>query len=319
MVATALRKVQVGQETTWGTGVAATAILMGITDVSFDVADEVEVLQEMGHLNPSSIAYLQTLHAEGNITARATYEDIMYFAKGVFGAPSSAGTYTWTYAAPTTAAPTLNGMTLEFFDPTGAPYEADGVLFNGLTISGEAGGMWQVQSPLLGETIVAAAMTTALSERTVEAIRCGDTVLYMDTWGGTMGTTSVGATLISFSAEITPNRHLKQFCGSLTPENYGEGVWTGTLTTVLEFNSTAKALVDAMLAPALLQRQIQIKASSSSKNAAIQWAGTKSSGTTLFSDRDGNMTVELKWAGTYHATYGNWCKVIVTNAVQTMP
>lgn len=37
MGTTALRKVQIGRESTWGTQVAAAAILSGITDFSFNL------------------------------------------------------------------------------------------------------------------------------------------------------------------------------------------------------------------------------------------------------------------------------------------
>lgn len=315
MPATRMRQLALGQETTWGTGVAATARLMGVTDFTFDVADEVEVIDEMGWLSPSGTARQVSLHAEGDIQARATYEDLMYFASGLFGAGSSAGTgpYTWTYAAPTTAAPTPVIYTAEFADATGAPYEANGVLVNTLSISGEAGGLWECQSNLLGETIVSAAMTTGLAARDVNAIAMADTVLYMDTWGGTMGTTSVASTLISFALEVNTNRHLKLFAGSVSPQNWGEGKWEGTLRLALEFNAAAKALLDALVAPAILQRQIELRATNSTRIAKIQFCGTKSSGTTLFGDRDGNMTIEFTFEGTYHSTYANWLKLILTN------
>jgi len=214
MVATRMRQLQLGQETTWGTGVAATARLMGVTDFSFDYADTVEVIDEMGWLSPSSIARSVEVHAEGSITARATYEDIMYFGAGLV-ALSSAGTgpYTWTFAAPTTAAPVPKIYTMEFADADGAPYEADGCLISTLSITGEAGGLWEVQANVLGETIVQAAMTTSLNTRDVNAIAMSDTVLYLDTWGGTMGTTSVGATLISFALEIQHQPAPEAVCG----------------------------------------------------------------------------------------------------------
>jgi len=112
---------------------------------------------------------------------------------------------------------------------------------------------------------------------------------------------------------VNSNRHLKQFAASLTPEDWGDGQWTGTLTTVLEFNATGKAFVDALLAPGLVQRMIRIAATSAPRAATIDFYGTLVNGVELFSDRDGNITVSLEWAGTYNDTDSQWLTIDIVN------
>jgi len=146
----------------------------------------------------------------------------------------------------------------------------------------------------------------------------------MDSWASaTIGATELAATLISAELTVNPGRHLKTFVGSVTPEAYGENRWEGQLVTVLEFNSSAKAIVDALLAPALVQRQIRIRATQGATTAyrlaQIDFAGTLVDGAELFGDRDGNMTVSLTWNGTVNTVWDNWFAAKVTNELSVLP
>ena len=118
--------------------------------------------------------------------------------------------------------------------------------------------------------------------------------------------------------EEAPSRG-KTFAGSVNPSSHGEDRWEGSLTTVLEFNSTAAGYVTAMLSGAV-QRRIQLTATNTtpSRIAVIQFAGTLVEGVKLFEDRDGNITVSLKWNGTYSSTLGNWLKAKITNELATL-
>jgi hypothetical protein len=103
----------------------------------------------------------------------------------------------------------------------------------------------------------------------------------------------------------------------MNPTAHGEAQWEGTLQTVLEFDSTAKAYVDALLS-GKVEKQIEIEATRGDNVATIQFAGTLIGGVPLFGDRDGNMTVELNWEGTFNSTLGNWLKMSVINGVSAL-
>lgn len=316
MVATRSRIVALGKETTWGTPVAATARLMGLMDASFQPDDVTEVLPDLGRYSPSPNALQLQQAASGSIQVYGTYEDAPYILDGIFGEASPTGSdpYTYSYAAPIATPATPKKYSVEY-GATGAAYVMSGGLMKTLRIAGAAGRYWEVSTDLIGE-LIATVSLASLSDRAVEAIRMADTLCYIDAWGGTIGSTS-GGKLISFDLNVDTMRHLKVFAGNLNPTDHGEDKWEGTLQTVLELNSTSKAYVDALLS-AKVQRLIEIKATSGSKVAEIQFAGTLIDGIPLFGDRDGNMTVELTWAGTHNAALGNWLKAEVINAVSAL-
>lgn len=326
MPATALRKIQLGKQTGGlSTAVAATVRLMAVTDAEVSIVDEVLQPEELGIVAPMSQAAQVEQHAEGSWTQQASYQDLAYLLHGVFGTVGSSAaantTYVWKHAVAVSTTPTPFLYTIEYGAPS-AEYQVTGGILNNLEISGEAGGIWEASVEVLGKAVVAEALTTGLDIRAVDLIRMADTTFKVDTWTGTMGTTAVDATLISFAANFSPQYHLKTFAGSLTPTSYGADRWEGTLETVLEFNASAKAYVDALLS-GKVQRLIQIEATTGSgttaREATIQFAGTLVDGATLFEDRDGNITVSLNWKGTYNSTFGGWLTVKTKNELSALP
>jgi len=329
MPASALKKVFLGEEQlhTWGASTKApTAKLMAVTDASLRVMDEVDQPDLIGSLAPATVAEEIAQHGEGHVEQQASYQDICYWLDGVFGpATASAAantTYTYNYVAPLTSSTTPQHYTVNF-GTEDAAYTMDGSIVNNLNIGIEAGQIWTVAVDLLGYAVNTASISTC-ADRNVDLIAASDTTFYLDDWGSnTIGATAVDATLISADLDISSGRHLKTFVGNLRPGDYGEDRWDGQLVTVLEFNSSAKTLVDELLTPSLVQRQIRLRATegtdTSTRLCTIDFAGTLIDGAELYGDRDGNMTVSLTWNGTYNSTLGNWAKVKVTNNLDELP
>ena len=316
-----LLKVQLGQEVTWGTPVAATAILMGFKSGSIVIADEMYQTEESGVLYPSKLVTQVKQSASGSIDYDLSYEDAIYLGDGVFGdcSPVGAGDpYTWAYAAPTTTAIVPREYTLEF-GTTGGEYEAEGAIFNDFTIDGDVDGdgIWQASVNFMGQIVAATAATAALTARVVEMIRMADTKLYIDAVAGTIGTTEVETALIAFSLSVDPGHHLKTFGGSINPASIGTAPWTGSLSLTLEYTAAVKAFVDALIS-AKVEKQISLVATSTSHTATIDFAGYLE-GQELFGDRDGNLTCELTWIGSYNSTLTNWLEMTFLNAVATLP
>jgi len=318
MPASDLKLVQIGQETGWGTTAVATARLMGVTDVSLTIVDQVHQSERMGVLYPDSMVAEVSQHGEGSLTMELSYDDILYPLDGLFEeeTPTGGPVYVWTYVPPTTTALSSNDYTFEI-GTSGAEYECVGATFTGMTINGEAQGVWTAELPWFSKAVDDAAMT-ALTDRTVELIRMADTVLTIDAWGGTIGTTAIANELISFSLNIETGRHLKFFNGSLAPADYGETKWTGTLDLSMEYGAVTKAIVDALSAPGLVQRCIQLEATSGADIVTIDFYGTLMGGVDLWGDRDGNMTADLSFTGTWHVTDTDWLKIVVTNSLGTL-
>ena len=314
-----LIKLQIGQEATWGAGAVATAKLMGVTDISLDIVDTVHQSEALnGTLYPSDLVALAEQHGEGSFSMDLSYDDILYPLDGLFEeeTPTGGPAYVWTYIAPTTAVLSSNNYCFEI-GGTGAEYECLGATPTGMTISGEAGGVWTAEVPFFSKAVDDASMT-GLSDRTVELIRMSDTVLAIDAWGGTIGTTTVSNELIAFTLSFDTGRHLKQFNASLAPSSYGETKWTGTLDLTMEYSTTTKAIVDAMSGATLQQRLIRLTATSGADIVQIDFAGTLANGVSLFSDRDGNLTADLSFTGTYSDTGTEWLEFTVTNSIDAL-
>ena len=326
MPASVLRLVQLFSEpaSTWGSAARATVQLIGVNDANLQIVDEVHQGEPQGWLAPAISSAQVSQHGEGSITQDCSYQDICYWLDGAFGkatASAAAGTqYVRNYSAPLNAISSPQTYTMEF-GTTDASYRLNGALPATLTISGEAGGVWELSCDLIGQKIETVTMSTAPSStRAVQLVRMADTSFKVGAWANSTHTT-VDATLISFDLTASPGRHLKQFAGSLYPGSHGETRWEGQLETVLEFNSSAKAYVDGLLS-GLVQRRIRLTGTgtpAANRIAQIDFAGTLVDGAELWSDRDGNMTVSLTWNGTYNANLANWLKVKVTNELDEMP
>lgn len=235
----------------------------------------------------------------------------------------AAAPYDFHWAAPVATTQVCATYAYEF-GTTGVPYVAHGGITNSLRISGEAGSNWQFTVGGFAKDIVSLSSglsTAAFADaRSMTPVAMKDTHLRLSPFAtGLYGTSSgqVDATLISFELNYNPNRHLKQFAGSVTPGNWGDGRSEGTLRTVLEFNANAKAYVDELVGDAgtvpstgaMLQRQVQVYASATSTAgttgfvSAIRFAGAVSSPIPLWGDRDGNLTVDITWGGKFSTAF----------------
>ncbi len=328
MPASALRIVQLAKETGWTTAVStATVKLVGLTDASLNVVPDVYQPTYMGTLAPLVTTALMGQHGEMSLTQAASYQDICYWLDGVFGTAAGSAeantTYVYNYAAALDNPTTAPSYTVQYgYGSTN--YALEGGLCTNLNISGEAGGVWEVSVDLLGRAVSTMSMTTGVSTREVDLIKMADTTLYITPWTqSTVSGTAASATLISFELTANPQRHLKYFAGSTNPGGHGDSVWESQLVTVMEYNSTAKALVDELTDPALVQRQIRLAAATGTgttrREATIDFAGTLAEDVELWGDRDGNMTVSLTWNGTYQSDMANFLKVRVQNELSTLP
>lgn len=312
------RVLQFGKEVTWGTPIAATGRMMGITDARLRIQDTTEVIPELGIWGPSAVAMQLEQHGEGSLDANSTYEDVLYPLVAMFGNVTPvAGT--WTFAAPYANVPVPQLFTAEYGMP-GAAYALAGMLVTNLTLAGTTGELERLTAEWIGKKVAPITLAST-AVRAVTAVRMADTKVSIDPWAGVMGTTEVPATVVEYELAVNAGRHLKSFLGDISPSDHGEDKWDGTLRLVLEYNAGTKAIVDALLAgTGPVQRLIEITSTSGAKVLKRQFAGTLMAGPVeLFSDRDGNAIVETNWAGTYNTVFGNWLKLVVTNAVAVLP
>lgn len=324
MPAFAQRRVHSGKETTFGTAVAATAILNGVESITpkFDAATRKQVKYLDGTLNPAN-ALIQTGEGGGfSMNQVFTFEDNMsVFTSALLSTTPTAGPpKVWTFPFPYASAPTLQTRTFEFYDGTGTSYRADSSLCTSFTLAAQAGASNLVTLNSEWESVKLSKQTvTSLSTiRSATYLPTGYGTLYLDALGGTIGTTVKADTLIDWSLTFSGLTHMKRFqSGSLSPTSYAaDTIPTIELDTRLEFNATGVSAIDAYLGTT--GKLIQIKSTLNSNAILVVEGAFHPVEATVLDDRDGNTVCSVKWRAFYDATYAKVGQIIVTNLSATV-
>ncbi|MDO8751137.1 MAG: hypothetical protein Q7K03_08345, partial [Dehalococcoidia bacterium] len=272
MAVTANRQVNISTgQSTWGSTGSVVRKLHGVTQQSGQIVEKGQIVKALGWLGPSPISAEVSQTAEVSFEGICVYEDMPTILNGFFtgisastSTDSTAAGYNYPYTAPVSSTQVFYHYTMEF-GTTGAAYRANGVVFNDLTVKGEAGDLWNYVVGAVAKNIVASTsgLSTTPADRAVNVVRMADTTLAVDAFStGTMGTTSVSATLINFELAYKTGRHVKTFAGSVFPGDFGEAAHEPTLKLTAEFFSSAKAYVDELLGTGgvAVKRQIRVGA-----------------------------------------------------------
>ncbi|MCP4353212.1 MAG: hypothetical protein GY795_47785, partial [Desulfobacterales bacterium] len=204
---TALRKIQMGKEGagTAGTAVAATTIWRGMGLLNNDLEVK-HVDEDIGIALSTTRAYIPKLAASIAFDpVEATFQQLPYiFEAGVateVATQDGAGTdYIYAYAMPTSAMNALTTYTLEGGDNVEAQ-EVEYCFVESFKLSGNAQEGVMMEANWVGRQVSDTTFTAAL---TVPALTAGDHIvmggsnLYIDAVGGTIGTTEISNTLLSF-------------------------------------------------------------------------------------------------------------------------
>lgn len=320
MGTSALRVVQFGRESTYGTGVAAAAIMSGVTEASFTpnaVNTMTRTLQ--GSFAPATSVTQTYRSASASIAGYLTPEDFIYILdSGVRGSisPSGAGPYLYTYNFPTTASPATRSRTLEFYDGQQA-WEMPGGIVESFTITAESNedSFVMFESEWLGTDATSTTLTGSLTGRAFTLLPANNSTLYSDAIGGTVGSTAISSTLIGWSFECNTGQHTKKFMtGALTPDSRGYNVMDITLTLTLEYNASGDAFLDDFVAGT--SRLLRLRTTgASSTQLTIDGAYSFQSVSEVWGDRDGNTTIEITAKPFYDSTFANYVQMVVQNNV----
>jgi len=299
-----------------------TVILRGVEELSMRPDNNTGVLDDMSQgLAGSSTAVVRGVGASGGVQGWASYEHICYWLDNLLGQATPTGTdpYTYAYGAPTTTAPTPRILPLVKGDSTVGAYQMVGALLTRLKFTLEPEEVLKYDGDLIGNKLVADALES-LTTPTVNPVMADHVAsIYWDAWGGTMGSTALDdCTLRFMELELRPDRNARACVGSLTKDRFVEGPWTGTLKLTLEFNSTTKTDVDAIIGGTLTQKQFEVNFADGTRALQFQFAGTVTEGPEIFSDDDNVVTVDVTLERTYHATFANWFKASVDNALSSL-
>lgn len=318
-----LLSVQVGKQTVIGTAVAATAKLMGVTDCQFTPINDAQRLSEIrGSLAPAYNAVLTKIGATGKLSMYASYQDINYVIESLLGtiSPTGANPYVRAVAAPIGTVPTPRIQTLIWGDGTNC-YKATGMLVTKITIKGVSNAALMIDADWIAYSVTTGSLA-GLSDRTISVAMAQDALLFIDGWGGTIGSTALTAIAWDFTLVIDSKRALDWYLGALGPGNYHEGIgYDGSLELNLELQTASKAYLDEIIGGTTVhQRQIRAKfTTGASAITQLDFAGTTEKAPAVFDYRDGVVGVKLNYMATYNTALANWFAYSNTNAVAVLP
>jgi len=318
-------RAQAGTQSVYTTAVTPTVAIRGIDELSLKDANDIEVIGDMTQaLAGGDTGIVNGLNATGSMKGWGNYEHLPYWLDNLFGqaTPSGAGPYTRAYAAPITTAPTPRILTLVKGDSTVGAYRMAGSLLSNFTLRVEPKKRMAISGDLIGIQLSATTLASLTAATVIPIMpnHVGATGIKLDAWGGTMGTTTLAnCTLRFMELNIKPDRASRWCIGNLAAQSYVEKPWDSTLKLGLEFNSTTKTDVDAVVGGTLTQKQFQITLSpGASQSLQIQYTGTIADDLEIFSDDDGVVTVEMTLERTYHSTFANWCKMTSINTISSL-
>jgi hypothetical protein len=319
-----LLEVQVGTESTWGTAVTPTAKLMGVQNFALDPGIKAKVFHDRrGSLAPGYLEALESIEPAAPLELLVTYEDICYILDNLLGqaSPSGAGPYTRNYAGPVGAVPSPRILTWLYGDATNC-YKLAGGLISKLTLKGETGAPMMATADLIGKDVTAGTKAS-LSDRAVSVAMGDHMAIYVDAWGGTIGTTLLNAASWNYELTIDSKRKVDMYFGALAGQSYheddGANGWDVMLKLKLEFNAALKAQYDALISQAAVyQKQVRLKSTSGTKVLQFDFAGTSEESPRFGDDRNGVLIFETALKGEYCPALGNYFKAQSINSVSSL-
>jgi hypothetical protein len=328
----ALRRLQIGLESTAGTAVAATAVWRGV-GMGKDTLEVVHPEEDVGILGGLDRAYIPKVEAEITLDETpATFEQIGYILEsGILkiAAPTADGagsgkiyTYTW----PTTAQNTPRTYTIEFGDDQ-QEEEAAYCHVAEFTLSGKAGEALNMTATLKGRQVAASTFTGSLSLPTVEEILFSKGKLYIDAVSTFPATTQKSNTFLEMELKVTTG---------FVPVYTGDGqLYFSFVKNVMPeiglditFEHDATAVAEKAAWRAGTARSLRILF----EGATLSSAGTTYSKKTLaidlvgkwetfdaIGDNDGNDIVKGTMKCRYNATAASAGRIIVVNELAALP
>ncbi len=330
----ALNKIQMGPESTAGTAVAATTIWRGMGSREYDY-DIVQVMEEVGIAMRTNRFYNPRLGAKFNLDpVEATFQQLPYIFEGGVSieTPTQDGAgsdYIYNYKMPYTAMNSIRTYTFEGGDNVEAE-EMEYGFCESFKISGNAAEGVMMESVWRGRQLTDATFTAALSVPTLvpgDHIVFGGSTFYIDAVGGTIGSTAISNTLLSFELDVTTGLKAKYTNAAKYFDfiYFDAGSFDATLKLVYEHNAASEGQKDLYKAvtPRLFRLYFPGPAvgtpgtTYSTKAFFIDAAGTYTSN--VYGDIDGNNTIEMEVKPSYDLTAALGLEFTVVNELSALP
>lgn len=335
----ALRKLQIGKESTAGTIQAATTLWRGEGTLE-DGREVIFPVEDIGLLAPTDRSYIPSYLGKLSLVGTpATFEQLPYILEagvkklgtGVADSTGSGKIYAYPLstttsliAIPSTTS-TIQTLTIE----GGDNQEAEAMNFAYVTdfeISGKAGEAVMMSANFEGQTVVLQAFTGAVAVPSVEEILTSKGKVYSDAAGGTIGTTQIANEILAFSYKVKSG-----FVGVSTADgNLGFTFVKGTrpeATLDLTFEHSTKAQAAKVLWRAGTAAQLRLKFEGTAfavagavytyKTLQIDLVG-KYEKVSALADQDGDDIVNASFRAGYNSTTSTYSTVTVVNALTSL-
>ena len=327
----ALRKIQVGVETTAGTAVAATSIWRGMGTIE-DTRTTTFVEEDIGILGGADRSYVPMLGASLSLASTpATFEQLPVICEMAIltATPTQDGSgsgYLYQYTEATTAAPTIKTRTIEGGDNE-AVEEMEYCYVESLTIDGSAGEACNMSAEVRGRQVSTSAFTTTATLPTVEEIKASKGKLYIDAIDGTIGSTQISNTLLKFTLNwATGLIAVPTLDGNLYFTFVKKTAPEITLDLTFEHDSSSVAQKAAWRAetPKLVRLQFEgttlttAGTSYTYKTLNIDLAGKWDTFSAL-GDQDGNNIVTGTFRARYNSTAAFFAELLIVNELTALP
>lgn len=330
---TALRRVQIGKETTMGTLVAATKI-MHVNDAWLtDKRSRIAPKQAVGRMIPPTRVYTGSEYSEIVLASDATYEELPYILNAAINGatpsgPGGDGQYTYTYAFPITGQGTLFYYTIEGGDDQ-QEYEAGGGFVRSFELNWTApqlpggDGTWQYTSTWGAQGVAKSTFTGSLNVTTIETITAPK--IYLDTTLANIGQTQKTLTLLAASFKWQENLPISTGDGTATYTYTKQSTWDNipTLSLTFEHDATGEAEYDAWVAGT--QAAIRLYSTGSviggatTKAFTLDFYGTQSAEPT-WGSQQGDDTITVVYENRYYDTTSDLAgQIIIVNALSALP
>ena len=314
-----LFQLQFGGESTRGTPVTPTHKFMGADDCKLTPTEEsVQIKDLQANLYPAHAAEAVAQEGAATVGGSLSYDEIPYILAALFEnvSPTGTGPYTWLYSAPSTSLVTPRSTTLVYGGDSNV-WRLRGGLVSELTISSAAKGVSKFASTWVGTRVDDGALAS-LSSASVSYVVCDHWSLYIDDATGTMGSTAVSSTAFSFELSVQANRNNVFHIGNVSPDDWIDTRWTGSLKLSLQLNATTRAYLTDILGSSPVEKQVRLKAVSGTDEFQIDFAGVVLNASELISEEQNVAMVSIEFTGQYNSTYGNWLAIQVINGVSAL-
>lgn len=263
----ALRKVQIGRETTPGTSVAATAVLLN-NRFDSSVAPAIHYpVQQRGLLVEQHPGIQVNQVVDHTWETEVSFEQILYALNmsmmALITGTGAGADKTWTFAPSPTGATDINTFTLEkrYTDgTTNFDFEYPHTFARQLRISGRQNAVPSMAVDLSSANEVSAAITAALTAPAVwqvPAVNMGK-VFVDSTWAG-LGTTVLAAQVFGFDwTYITGYERRYYLNNQLGFSRRRRGKRSTRLALQMDYHTQAQAFRDAVLSRAAFAIRVQL-------------------------------------------------------------